>query len=170
MGRQIHIASILNDEKQFLSFIKNTAEIAIFECQAETREKLWVKDFSENLEGHYKYSIWNKSFPWKPEYGQVIKSKDPNQNGLFYVSNSHDAPIIEFSRTNMVNRNYGRIYWAKFFSAPDPLDYDVDAFSKWFDKIVRWVKKKCKRDSSDPYSPYFFENAWKIHIGAQQKH
>ena len=98
----------------------------------------------------------------------MTKSKKPEQNGLYYVANDNIAPVIEFSRSNLPTRKYGRIYWAKYFSAPDGLIYDVDTFSKWFDQIVRWVRKHGQKNRQDNYSPYFLPDAWNLYLSAQQ--
>jgi hypothetical protein len=80
--------------------------------------------------------------------------------GWYYIRDKWTAPAIEFSRSNLENEQYGRIYWAKHFMAPNGLDYDVEAFSKWFDKVVRWVRKHGKRPINSAYKPYFLPDAW----------
>ena len=36
----------------------------------------------------------------------------------------------------------GRIYWGKNSSAPEGLAYDVSAFEKWYERVVRWLRKQ----------------------------
>ena len=164
MGRQIQIAATQGDEDAFLSFLRDTAAVRIFGSFAATPEALWVDTFDPNLTGHWGYSIWNTTFSWKPEYSQVTRARDPKQNGHWYVRNKQTAPVIEFSRSDVAHRRYGRIYWAKEFSAPHGLAYDVDAFSKWYDLIVRWIRKNGQRDKTDHHSPYFLPDAWKTRM------
>ena len=73
MGRQLPIAMNLDDEQEFLSFLRSSAEIKIVESFAPTIEELWVENFSSALSGHWTYNIWNCEYPWSPEYGTVGK-------------------------------------------------------------------------------------------------
>ena len=170
MGRQIQIAATQPDEKTFLSFLRRSGEIAIISTFSRIRDTLWFDKFAPQLSGNWSYHIWNKEFPWKPEYRQTDKANNLVKNGLFYISNLNTAPVIEFRRSDVPKRKYGRIYWAKEFAAPDGLNYDVEIFGKWFDKIVRWVRKNGHKDQSDTFSPYFLPDALKIHRDAQQGH
>ena len=162
MGRQIQIAATLQDEHDFLGFVRKTADVAILGMFEQSKDDIWVGTFHPDLMGHSSYSIWNQAFPWTPEYGQT-KAK-----GLFYISNTNTAPVIEFSRSDVPQRKYGRVYWAKDFSAPEGLDYDIRAFGRWFDRIVRWLRKEGYKDANDPCSPYFLPDAWETHRNAQQ--
>ena len=81
MGRQIQIAATLQDEHDFLGFVRKTADVAVFGVFTQSKEDLWVGTFHPDLVDHSSYSIWNRGFPWTPEYGQT-KAK-----GLFYISN-----------------------------------------------------------------------------------
>jgi hypothetical protein len=161
MGRQIQIAMTRIDEDAFLRFVRKTAEIRIFGIFTQTQDLLWVNSFDETLTGHWIYSLWNLKFPWDPTYGQVTRAKDPKDNGKWYVSNTNVAPIIELTRSAVDERKYGRLYWGKDFSAPKGLGYDVEAFGKWFDMVIRWVRKNGQRDRTDRSSPYFLPDAWK---------
>lgn len=159
MGRQIALAATRADEQVFLAFLRGTAEIAILESFAETQDKLWVDNFSPQLNGHWTYTIWNKSFSWEPAYKRIgNKSVDPSMIGWYYTSNRDTAPIIEFSRSDIAHNKFGRVYWAKDFAAPQGLVYDTDRFSKWFDDIVRWVRKAGRRDKKT--GVYFLSDAF----------
>ena len=155
MGRQIAIVATEDDERDFLAFVRSTAEVAIFESAASSVEALWVDGFAEEKPRHMQYRIWNKAFPWRPEYGQV---REGPTKGWYYVSNSHDAPVIEFDRSGLARR-CGRIYWAKDFSAPLGLAYDVEQFTKWFDSIVRWVRKVGVQRAKGRFEPYYLPYA-----------
>jgi len=163
VGRQIQIAMTSVDEEEFLAFLRESADIAIFGSFTQAPDDLWVDGFSPELMGHWTYHIWNKAYLWWPEYGRTYKAENPDHRNFFYVSNSNDAPVIEFGRSDVARRKYGRIYWSKYFAAPRGLDYDVDSFGKWFDKIVRWVRKNGRKDHDDYYSPYFLPDAWQLY-------
>src|ERR1051325_9039420 len=123
MGRQTHIIATLEDEQAFLRFLRDTADIAVFEIFAPTIQKLWKNSFEEKKAGHFFYHIWNKAFPWTPDYQQLdSRSHDPKRIGWYYISNASAAPVIEFERSNFHPIRAGRLYWAKDFSAADGLD------------------------------------------------
>jgi hypothetical protein len=148
MGRQIPIIATSKDEEAFLTFLRDTAPIVIFESVAPTIDGLRVDRFSSAKDGHLQYHIWNQSFPWRPVYGQVNEGES---KGWYFISNGGSAPILEFTRSG---QSPGRIYWAKHFSAPDGLRYDVGGFEKWFNKIIRWTKKRAthiRRGSAEAY-------------------
>jgi len=161
MGRQIAIGATINDEAHLLSFLRGTAEIRLIEIHAPTEQELWVDSFSPQLADHYCYYIWNTCFPWRPEYGKVGENAySPERIGWSYVSNASDAPLIEFSRSDILNQRYGRLYWAKDFAAPDGLTYDVHEFSKWWNTFIRWVKKTAAGKKTDTWTTWFLPDAW----------
>lgn len=161
MGRQLAIAMSQVDEEKFINFLHATGEIALFENFSSTKEGLWVTNFASQMTDHWKYYVWNKAFTWEPEYRQTTNALTPEGNGLYYIANTNDAPIIEIVRSNIKEGRYGRIYWAKYFSAPNGLNYDIVAFSRWYDTIVRWIKKNAPGKQKEAWITYFLPNAWK---------
>ena len=164
MGRQTAVAMTDLDEVEFLTFLRGTADIQLVESFAPTKEELFVDAFSPRRRGHWTYDIWNRAFDWKIEYKRVRDCVPKSQNpGWYYVSNTHNAPLIEYSRHNFNDASgltYGRVYWSKFFAAePNDIHYDVNAFSVWYDRIVRWIRKNGKQKERGAYNPYFLPDA-----------
>jgi hypothetical protein len=166
MGRQIAVAATLVDENSFLEFVRSTASIKIAETCSPLKETIWVNEFAPNVEYHGVYYLWNTAFDWQPTYGQVNATARGN-GGWFYVKNVHSAPAVEFVRTSWQFPRYGRVYWAKDFCAPNGLDYDVAAFSKWYDVLVRWIRRHGNRASASHSHVYFLPDAFATH--GQQK-
>jgi hypothetical protein len=161
MGRQIAIAMTRKDEALFLEFLQSTVEIRLIESFAPSIDELFVDGFASELANHWTYDIWNTRFHWNPVYNRVGERAYIKEHiGWHYISNKNAAPVIEFRRSDVRQGKYGRIYWAKYFSAPDGLDYDVDEFSKWYDSIVRWVKKTSGGKVRDAWTTYFLPDAW----------
>jgi hypothetical protein len=161
MGKQIATVMEREDEVRFLNFLKESSDIVLIEAFADTPESLWKNEFEPELRGHFNYYIYNKDFYWEPEYKQTI-NKDK-----FYISNKGDAPLIEISRSKGFEINdTGRIYWAKNFAAPCGLHYDVDKFSRWYDYIVKWVKKNSggKVKYSSNSITYYLPCAWELYL------
>jgi hypothetical protein len=166
MGKQIQVALTNEDKQLFLSFLKETADIVLLESFAKTKEGLWKDTFEKAIAGHGSYHIWNKEFPWIPEYDQVgEKAYDPNMIGWYYVPNKGDAPLIQFSRSfDIANGKHGRIYWAKDFAAPNGLNYDIEKFSKWYDSVVKWIRKNAIGKVKDgSINIYYLSSAWHLY-------
>jgi hypothetical protein len=162
MGRQIAIAMTQKDEALFLEFLQSSADIKLIESFAPSIDELFVDRFSSELTGHWTYDIWNTRFHWNPIYNRVsARAHNKEHIGWHYVFNKGAAPLLEFGRSDVRQGRYGRIYWSKYFSAPDGLDYDVDEFSRWYDSIVRWVKKTSCGKVRDTWTTYFLPEAWK---------
>lgn len=143
-----------------LHFLEQTAEIAVFGTHAPTTAALWLSVPGAARQERF-LRVWNKAFTWTPEYGRVSdQAHDSAMVGWYYVSNVGDAPIVEVDRGNLVRGQLGRLYWAKYFSAPAGLKYDVGTFSKWYDRILSWVRKNGKKLPGDKWSPYFLPEAW----------
>lgn len=160
MGRQIQLLMSIEDEADLLSFLRSTCELQIFESFAPSTEALWVENFAPSFEGHWSYRIWNKAFAWNPEYGSVGEnSHNPEHIGWRYISNLGTAPVLEVTRSRPDLSESGRLYWARNFSEPKGLNYDVDEFSRWIDKIWYWVRKHGCKVKALPLQPYALPHA-----------
>jgi hypothetical protein len=158
MGRQIQLVATNADEQQFLAFLHETADITVFESFAPHVRQLRVEQFNPMRPGHWQYFIWNRSFQWRPTYGTVgPQAYHADMIGWRYISNIHAAPVIKFHRSGAGS---GRVYWAKDFAAPNGLDYDVGAFSKWFDVVTRWIRKNGRKLEKGALEPYFLPEAY----------
>lgn len=132
------------DERALLAWLRETAEVRLLLPFARTKEALWPSTLPPSPAGQVR--LWNTAFPWQPRYAQVGKhAYRPRDIGLWYVANSGDAPLVELARADLAHQRTGRIYWAKDFAAPDGLAYDVPAFTRWFDSILRWCRKHGSR-------------------------
>ncbi len=162
MGKQTAIAMEYDDELMLLAFLNTNANITLIETFSESIDTLWKSNFEKEFPGHHTYYIWNKAFSWQPQYKQAL-------TGKYYICNTNDAPLIEFSRSNVKENKYGRIYWAKTFSAPNGLDYDIDKFSKWYDDIVKWIKKNSTGKVKACWITYFLPHAWNLYLENSNK-
>ena len=110
MGRQIQICSTDNDNPAFERFLKHNFNCVFFQSSAPTMEELIIESFKETS---YPFSsqifIWNKAFPWTPEYGQTKTAERK-----YYLTNTSNAPLVEFSKTISNHNENGRIYWTKY--------------------------------------------------------
>jgi hypothetical protein len=161
MGRQIQLATTELDNRLIEAFLNDNFEYTIIKSFAPTKEALFIND----LRSEYKYDsfrIWNKAFQWEPIFEQVGK-KAVNQAmiGYYYVSNTCNAPLIEFKKSVLDEGQYGRIYWGKYFAAPDGLPYDVESFTQFYEQAVKWIiKNAAGKIKSANVNTYFLPEAW----------
>jgi hypothetical protein len=144
MGRQVAIDLSDQDEVEFLSFLRQSADIQIIRGFAKSPESLFVEKFEPRGAGNWDYALWNKAFPWQPTFAQTkLDLPELERRGLYYVANKSTAPLLEYSRqARGPNAAYGRVYWAKDFSAPSGLEYDVEAFASWYESVARWLRSR----------------------------
>lgn len=161
MGKQVPIAMTEQDEVEFLAFLRTTADIRVFRHSAPTVELLSVDDLSQKDQECWQFFVWNTAFPWQPSFAQVSADAPViERRGWAYIRNTGTAPVLEYVRHNFSDGGVeGRVYWAKFFVAPNGLSYDVAAFERWYDSVARWLRKHGRRPKSEQHAPYFFPNA-----------
>ncbi len=157
MGRQLPIIATPLDERLLLAYVQTLSPIRVFVSHGSSIEDLWIDDWEQRDIQEFQFKVWLQNFPWEPEYRQTGGPQCPKKNaGLWYISNSHTAPVIEICRSWKGGLGEGRIYWGKDFSAPNGLAYDVDTFSKCVDRIWRWIRRNGHRMKSDysTHPPY----------------
>ena len=162
MGRQTQVAMTDEDERAFLAFLRSTAPIQLLESKAPSEELFWVDHFAPRDEGHWQYFIWNRTFDWKAQLGRITEDAIAGKKaGWYYLRNTSDAPLIEYDRHNFAGGGgSARVYWPKPFASEGAAPYDVAAFSKWFDQVVRWIRNNGRQKVRESYSPYFLPGAW----------
>lgn len=144
MGRQIAVSLSEEDEKAFIAFLRSAADIQLLESFASTQDGLFVDHFAPKSDGHWSYDIWNRRFAWDPVFAQTrLDLPEPERRGRWYIGNKGAAPLLQYTRAGGGGgREAGRVYWAKYFTAPEGLDYDVAGFEVWYESVVRWLRKR----------------------------
>ena len=163
MGRQTQVAMTDADELEFLGFLRSAADIQLFESCAPSPDLMVAPGFAPRDQGHWQYFIWSRAFAWTPEFGRVAEAAVvPDRVGWSFLRNSSTAPLLEYDRHNFTDARgvAGRLYWAKHFATSGPLAYDVDTFSRWFDQVVRWIRKHGRQERRGAHETYFMPNAW----------
>lgn len=134
MGKQLQIFSTEKDNSQLESFLKTNFDIELFQSFANQRDELRINNINETLFPYNSIIIWNKKFPWKLEY-----STTNTADSLSYISNTHTAPVLKFSKSNFNEGIHGRIYWAKEFAGE--ITYNAVEFNEFYLKVISWIKK-----------------------------
>jgi hypothetical protein len=129
----------------------------LFQSSAPTIAELIIESFkATSYPFSSKIFIWNKAFPWTPEYGQAKTQKES-----YYLANTANAPLIEFSKTVPNHSEKGRIYWTKFFTS-GPILYNITEFKKFYTTITKWIIKNARgKVKYGGINTYYLEDAWK---------
>ncbi len=162
MGRQTAVVATEQDERTMLAFLRSSADIRILRVGARTRDEVWVTEFAPYDRFHDRYLLWNTAFAWEPDIQQA--------EGRFIVRDRLTAcPVIDFVRTdverllrpdNTLLVAFGRLYWAKPH-VTDCVAYNVAEFDRWYDRVIRWVRKQGRRVPAISLSPYLLPDAWR---------
>lgn len=158
MGRQIQIRTTDFDNDSFRNYLFSTFKCNFYQSFAPTIEKLSVSNFNKTFQENSIIKVHFTEFHWEPEFSQT---RTPEK--LFYISNSSNAPVIEFSKTNWETNEDGRIYWSKYFSG-NP-EYNVEEFEIIYDTIVKWLKNvSCGKIKHGNINAYYLKGAWEKHL------
>ena len=121
MGKQVPVAMLDEDEAEFLAFLRSTADIRLFRSSAPNPAALATEDFLDESVPCRQFYIWNTAFPWQPSVKHVAADGPVlERRGWAYISDSGTAPMLEYDR-HSATYGGGRVYWPKYFSAPDGL-------------------------------------------------
>jgi hypothetical protein len=165
MGRQLPIIASYEDERSLLSFISQITPIRVFVMHRSSTQELWQDNWIMDDISDFQYYVWLTAFPWTPEYRQTGGRRCPaSSRGYWYISNYSNAPVLEISRPANNTRSSGRIYWSKYFSASNELEYDVNAFEGIVNRIWNWIRKhgKCVKEHKSRLATYVLPDAYRI--------
>lgn len=144
MGKQINFYMHGDDELQFLAAARQRAEVLVLPYRSATEKFEPLKDLPQAGEA-FAYGVWL----WSPTECAPYEVEWVEPQRSYYV-NRFASEVIEFSRSfedeGALVR--GRI-WAEMV-AIDPEDPNSfirksASFEKWFDSLVRWIKKNYEK-------------------------
>jgi hypothetical protein len=115
--------------------------------------------------GEWSYRLWNTAFPWQPEYAQWQPDHVRDElASKFYLKNTAGAPLLEYMRHALDNSKpiaRGRVYWNTDFAIYTGPEYDRQAFSRWYDRVVRWLRTNGNRvEIAKNWYQYWLPGAW----------
>ena len=150
MGRQIGLYMTEEDEKEFVEFVMSTGRIEIIPEDMNSRDERW-----ETLP------------PWIEDtwHSDVLLHNTEIQGELFYLYSQEkntfsistsESPVIEFTRSEQRANALmsGRLYaiFEAFGTDEDAYVPKDPAFDKWYEKIVRWIRRRYQRLEWNTYA------------------
>lgn len=177
MGKQAQVAMTEVDEAAFLEFLRRGADIQIIGSSARTAEELFVDAFPPRCYGTGRQlRIWNRAFPLKPEFKQWGDACTVKElRGLYYMRSMLGGPLIEYFRqvcfTDIRGDQLyggGRVYWNTDFAIHRGPDYDIQQYARWYDSVVRWIRKAGVRVELWPrFYQYWLPDANRLRTGSR---
>lgn len=167
MGRQTSTALSEADEEAMLAFLRADADVQIYRWTAPSSDQLPVSVFPPREGDDQHFLLWNTAFPWQPEFGsrQARESPGAEPRPEFYVSNRFGSPLVEYTRHPLHDPRpvmHGRLYWNTDFATYHGPEYDHEAFRRWYDHIIRWIRKNGIRVRiAKGWSQYWLPDAWR---------
>jgi hypothetical protein len=163
MGRQIEFYFSEDDEQEFLRQIES-AEITFLrfrELVSVRYEEVRLAEFSETSGSEQQVLICHRSDLECLKYWGSASD--------MYMVNILDSPVIEFSRSGLTRDSnrllsgrlyYEHRYWTKDAAGNDVIMEKSEELEKLYSRLVRWIKKYCKRL---PGGYYIGPHAMKLH-------
>lgn len=139
MGRQLYFVLSTEKEQQFQDFLISKADVCFLTLFSKTKSLNVLPHLPAPSVGNFSFLIWNKSFPFTPEFFEIREEYQKNDSHYFFKTDG--KPLIQYNRA--VAGTPGRIYWQKS-STSSPIEYDVSQFELWYVLVSNWFKKNCK--------------------------
>lgn len=168
MSRQTSVALSEEDEIEFLAFLRADADVRVLRSTAPTLEQIFVPQFLPRQSGEDRFHLWNAGFTWNPEFAQYGPDRRDGAASHFYPKNTSGAPLVEYLREQFDDPEAivrGRIYWNTWHDIYRGPSYDVEAFERWFDRMVRWLRKRGRRvEMAKGWYQYWLPGAWEKRV------
>lgn len=154
MGRQIKYFMSDDDVAEFMSFLTKEKDIAILAYTQPSLNATPLERLPE--ERHEIVFLWNRAISPMPTYSYIDKQK-------YFVIDSSTSEVIEFLRgLGIVTRKTiteGRIWIENsYYDENGILIKKNPAFIKWYESLVRWIRKNSLEKSRFHYvMPHAYE-------------
>jgi hypothetical protein len=146
MGKQVNFYMTEEDEREFLEFVHSDRNVAVFMGVQQTAEIAVLDELpTSDTSGWFQLWLWDRDHSPTPVLRYV------QQQGHYCVDR-FESEVIEFDRSILDEGRLvrGRI-WAEMngWRHDDPASVikKSEAFSKWFDRLGNWIKRRSTRDS-----------------------
>ena len=162
-GKQIAVVMSAKDEREFITWLRNTAPIQLLALNAAKTVDLQGAgdlklDALPALKDGFnrRFAIWNQRFDWTPQV--QVRELDVG------IINVDSAPVVQYARARPApaQERAGRLYWSRgmnptgvFEHAHRRYDYDVEAFALWWRELEDWVKSQAKIQQRDGAKPLY---------------
>lgn len=159
MGKQTRFYMLPSDEQIFFDYVLKDRDVnAILEHPKELRVEVipsqtLIQNGSVNLPD---FLIWNSNNQMLPECIKIAHLKKYDEEKMDYIPTGQVryyvdksvAPVIEYTPSRVKPNgeiSQGRIWAQMQYAEGNEWVYKGDAFNKYYEKIVRWIRKNFDR-------------------------
>jgi hypothetical protein len=159
MGRQIHFHMLPEDQDAFLRFVKeNDPVVVVATLDPETPNVHPIEEISTDRP--QVLCLWNRRLL------PVLKRKPLGKDARYYKYSVDvfQLPLLEFSsclKTEWEGRP--ALIQERLYGQFDPDLNKPPEFEKWFEKLVRWIRKNYKRNPATILGGYVGPAAYKFY-------
>jgi hypothetical protein len=161
MGRQVHFHMLPEDQEAFLRFVKGNDPVdVVATLDPETPDVYPIEDIAtDRLQV---FCLWNRRLL------PVLKRQPLGKDSRYYkysVDLFH-LPLLELSTCSKTDwEGKPALVQGRLFGDFDPYLGKPPEFEKWYEKLVRWIRKNYKKNPSKIIGGYvgtaayeFYEN------------
>ncbi len=142
MGRQILLFMNETDEVEFVEFIKSTGRISFIPGYMKSRDERWKALPPWSGDRNFKVVLHNEEVSGELFFGYL------DGRNSYFVDVS-ESPVIEYI---LLTQREDALKEGRLYATFRTYNADADAyvpkapeFSKWYEKIARWIKKRYTR-------------------------
>ena len=155
-GKQIAVAMTERDERDFLAFLRTTADVQLLARASPKPDGVWLDHFQPRRSKDRLsrgFVLWNKAFEWQPEV-----ATDAYCSGVIHTLH---ASIIEYTRHPFSNplTSWGRLYWPRGMT-PEISGGTNEEFAPWWNEVQRWVKAHSRHREGKGAAVHYLPWAW----------
>lgn len=162
MGRQVNFFMHPDDLKEFQrEFLENSSILSI-----NSRSKSSVPEILETTQMSGENGSWLQIFLVQKENFSEVKMQYIKDQNYWMVDDSI-SPVIEFDRCYFDEKilRRGRIYFQTgFYDMKEKWKERSEEFIKWADSLLRWIRKKYKRDARSGFYIGHYAEKWNVSI------
>jgi hypothetical protein len=160
MGRQIHFHMLRDDQNAFMQMVKENDPVVV--TPRDDPKNSDVRPVEDLPSDHIEiFCLWNRRLL------PVLKRESVGKaQGTYYMADLLGLPLLEFS-PSLSTKWEGKpgLIQGRLYGQFDPNLNKPPEFEKWYERLVRWIRKNYRRHPSriiggyvGPAAYEFYEN------------
>ena len=160
MGRQIHFHMLPEDQKAFLRFVKETDPVVVVAMlDPETPDVHPIEEIA--IDRLQMLCLWNRRLL------PVLNRKPLGKDARYYKYHvdAFHLPLLEFSpclKTEWEGRP--ALIQERLYGQFDPDLNKPPEFEKWYEKLVRWIRKNYQKNPAKILGGYVGPAAYEFYL------
>ena len=155
-GKQIAVAMTERDERDFLAFVRASAQVQILALDSPSPDAVWLDQLPPRRTKDRlsrRFALWSQAFAWQP--APQVRTHDA------VIFNIAHAPVIHYDRHPFAqpSPDGGRLYWARDLTGDPPGNTNA-ALEPWWNAIEQWVQAHGHHRTGTDSAVHYLPWAW----------